>query len=225
MDSLRADPASPHLFTRRPRLTLLIAVLVAVGVSGILHLLGDGDLKLDATPAVSAILGDPGSPQMGAAHPDLTIVVFTDYQCPICKATDPALEDLLARDRRVRIIYKDWPIFGPASQAAARVALAADRQGKYLAFHRALMSSRVKLDDAEIQRAALKAGLDWPRVETDLRDRDLDFRRQLARQGTQAFSIGLQGTPGYLVGPYLINRGLDAGQLAVAVARARHAGP
>ncbi len=152
-------------------------------------------------------------------------MVFTDYQCAICKATDPALVRLIAGDPGVRVIFKDWPILGPASKAAARAALAADRQGRYLAFHRALMAARVKLDDEQIRRIAVSAGVDWARLTADMASHGAELDRQLGRHGMQAWSLGLQGTPSYLVGPYLIQGRLDGRQLRQAVRRARAAGP
>ena len=86
---------------------------------------GIGSVVLGLVAVVAAVLDDPGSPRAGPPGADVTIVVFTDYLCPICKATDPALARLQAADPRVRVVYKDWPIRGPVSELAARTALAA----------------------------------------------------------------------------------------------------
>jgi protein-disulfide isomerase len=211
------------LVARHPRLTLALAILTGVAATAALQLAPRPARPLTRTPVVEAVLTDPGSPRVGDADADVTIVVFTDYQCPICKATDPALERLIAADPHVRVIFKDWPIFGPRSRAAARAALAADRQGRYLAFHNALMATRVRLDDAAIQRIGVAAGVDWPRLQADAAAAGPDLDRQLARQANQAWSLGLRGTPAYLIGPYLIEGGLDARHLAQAVRRARAA--
>lgn len=217
--------AAISILVQRPRLTLAIAILLGVAVTVALQLAPKNAKPLTRTPVVEAVLTDPGSPSVGPAAADVTIVIFTDYQCPICKATDPALERLIATDPHVRVIFKDWPIFGSASQAAARAALAAHRQGKYLAFHRALMAARTKLDDAQIRRIAIASGVDWARLTEDSASHAAEIGRQLDQQATQAWSLGLQGTPAYLVGPYLIEGGLDERHLAQAVARARAAGP
>ena len=87
--------------------------------------LADDGERLTLTPVVREVLFDPGSPATGAARPEVTMVVFTDYQCGICKATDGAIFRLLAEDRGLRVIWKDWPIRGPVSDHAAQVALAA----------------------------------------------------------------------------------------------------
>lgn len=176
---------------------------------------------LTLTPVVAGVLGDPGSPRAGPETADVTIVIFTDYRCPICQATDPALDRLLAKDAGVRVIFKDWPIRGPGSDEAARAALAAGRQGRYRTLHSALMASRGPLDTARIEQIAADAGLDVDRLRADLRANAAAIDSQLDRHRLQAFGLGLEGTPAYLVGPYLVQGGLDDGQLAAAVRRAR----
>ncbi|PZQ55147.1 MAG: disulfide bond formation protein DsbA [Phenylobacterium zucineum] len=177
--------------------------------------------RLEMTPVVRAVLGDRGSPHAGADAPDVAVVVFTDYQCGICKATDGALSRLLAADPGVRVVYKDWPIRGPESDAAARHALAADRQGRYLPLHQALMALTGPLDVVRLDDAARGAGLDMDRLATDLEAHAAAIDAQLRGHALQAFSLGLAGTPAYLVGPYLIEGGLDDAALARAVRRAR----
>lgn len=209
----------------RPGLALALAILMGVATTVILQRLPRTSQTLVRTPVVNAVLTDPGSPRAGAAAPDVTIVVFTDYQCPVCKATDPALQQLIDHDPHVRVIFKDWPIFGAQSKSAARMALAADRQGKYLAVHRALMAARVRLDDDAIRRIGIAAGVDWTRL-TDVETSEAaELTRQLDNHARQAWSLGLQGTPAYIVGPYLIEGGLDERHLAQAVKRARKGGP
>jgi protein-disulfide isomerase len=176
---------------------------------------------LEMTPVVRAVLGDRGSPHAGAEAADVTVVVFTDYQCAVCKATDGALTALLAADPRVRVIFKDWPIRGPASDAAARHALAADRQGRYLDLHRAFMAVRGPLDPPRFEAVVKDSGVDPARLAADLKMHGEAIDAQLRGHALQAFSLGLAGTPAYLVGPYLIQGGLDERALAAAVRRAR----
>lgn len=215
----------PSIVARRPWLTLALAAVVGLAASVGLQQLPRAGVKLRLTPVVAAVLNDPGSPRVGPAAASLTIVVFTDYQCAICKATDPALERLLASDADVRVIFKDWPVFGPVSRSAARAALAADRQGRYLAFHRGLMSARGRLDADRIRRIGIAAGVDWPRLVADETASSTRLDAQLARHAMQAWSLGAEGTPAYLVGPYLLMGGLNDRRLGHAVRDARRAGP
>lgn len=222
---LQVEPGSRGFFARRPRVSLAVALVLGLAMSMALRLAPKPAQELRLTPVVRAVLGDAGSPRIGPAAAEVTVVVFTDYQCPICKTTDPALERLLAADPGVRVIYKDWPVLGEASTQAARVALAADRQGRYAAVHRAFMGSRAKLDAARIEALAVGAGVDWARATAVLAADGPAIDRQLEQHAAQAWSLGMQGTPGYLVGAYLIPGGLDDRQLRLAVKRARRAGP
>ena len=217
-------PELVSLIARRPRLTLAVAVFLAMAVGAMIQRLPRPAVPLRLTPVVRAVLTDPGSPSVGPLSADVVIVVFTDYQCAICKTTDPALMRLLARDSKVRVIFKDWPVFGAGSHAAARAVIAAHRQGRYLAFHAALMAARGPLNDDRIRQLATSVGVDGPRLQADLAARSAELDSQIAGHASQAWSLGLQGTPGYVVGPYLIPGGLDDHQLKVAVRRARKAG-
>ncbi len=213
------------LVERRPKLTLLMAVLVGLAATAIFQNLPRAGQTLSLTPVVEAVLNDPGSPRAGATDPDVTVVVFTDYQCSVCKATAPALKQLLADDKKVQVIFKDWPILGEASTIAARAALAADRQGKYLAFHSALMAAPMRLNAEHIRRIATSVGVDLDQLDADEKTYAAQIDAQLTRHANQAFSLGLRGTPSYLVGPHLIEGGLNETRLAQAVARARASGP
>lgn len=204
---------------RRPRLMLALAVVAGAAASLFLRGLPEDGRRLTLTPVVAGVLADPGSPAAGAARPQVTVVVFTDYQCPICKATDPALDRLLAADPTVRVVWKDWPIRGPQSDLAARTALAAHAQGRYRQVHAALMAARGPLGPERIAAIARTAGADPGLAATAAIDAQLD------RHAAQAFGLGLQGTPAYLVGPYLLEGGLDDRRLRHAVEKARKAGP
>lgn len=207
------------------RLSLLLAA--AAGLAGYVWLQGapPPDRRLELTPVVSQVLNDPGSPTSGPATADVTVVIFTDYQCAVCKRTDPALGRLVAADPSVRVVWKDWPIRGPVSDLAARTALAAGYQGRYVQVHDALMAARGQLTPARITDVAARAGADPARLAADLQTHARAIDAQLSRHKLQAFSLGLQGTPAYLVGPHLIQGGLDDRDLAAAVRRVRRSGP
>ena len=212
----------PRLLSdRRTWLGLAVALGLGLGVSALLRAQPPSAPKLELTPVVLAVLTDPGSPSVGPAQADVTVVVFTDYQCPICRAHEPALQAALARDHGLRVVYKDWPILGAASVQAARLALAADRQGRYGALHDALMRTSRRLDAYGLRATAADAGIDWPRLQADLSAHGAEFDAQLARQAGEAWSLGIEGTPAYLVGLRLYKGGLDEAALARAIATAR----
>jgi len=210
---------------RHPRLSLGLALALGFLVSLALKFLPPDDHKVTRTPVVAAVLDDPGSPRSGAVRPEVVVVVFTDYQCAICKRTEPAIRRLLAQDPGVQVVWKDWPIRGEPSGFAAQVALAAHRQGQYDAVHDALMATRGALSRERILEVAVQAGVDPDRLAADLGRYKAEFERQIGGHNLQAFGLGLQGTPAYLIGPYLIQGGLDDRALSQAVRKARRDGP
>ena len=111
--------------TRRQFLSLIVLVLLGVTVSQFLQ--NSRPLGRDVSKSASAarILQDKSSPESVRGKGELKVVMFTDYQCPACRRADPALRRAVARDGNVRIVYKDWPIFGERSERAATIALAA----------------------------------------------------------------------------------------------------
>jgi protein-disulfide isomerase len=110
---------------------------------------------------------DRSSPTAHNAAADLTLIVFTDYRCPACRAGHPAMQRAIETDGKIRIIYKDWPIFGPLSERAALVAIASNLQGIYPAVHDRLMRGPVGNDD-HLRSTIELAGGDWGRLERDL---------------------------------------------------------
>src|SRR5687768_2040582 len=101
-----------------------------------------------------------GAPVRKPGTYEVTIVYFFDYQCPACRKYTPDVEKALGEERRVRVIYRDTPIFGPRSDEASRLAIASRYQGRHQAFHRQLMTAELPLDEAAIRAAADKAGVD-----------------------------------------------------------------
>src|SRR5262245_31659777 len=95
--------------------------------------------KADAAAAVRAkeLKDDPATPFFGNSKADVAVIVFSDYDCAYCKASEPRLMKLLADDPKLKIVMKEFPILGPSSVVASKAALAAAKQGKYAAYHEA----------------------------------------------------------------------------------------
>ena len=168
------------------------------------------------------VLNDPDMPSVGAENADITIAEFMDYNCPYCRKSHPELKKLLKSDRKVRVIYKEWPVFSPVSDYAARMALAAKWQGKYEVAHDALMSAPKRYQrNKEVLAVLEKAGLDMARLDKDAAAHKADIDKLLARNSLQADTIGLQGTPSWLVESFVVFGGLSHDQLHEAVAEAR----
>lgn len=152
---------------------------------------------------VDAILHDPAAPTAGNAKGDVTIVAFLDYNCPYCKKSAPDLDRIVREDGKIRLVYKDWPVLTEASVYGAQLALAAHYQQQYDRVHHALMAipgGRVPQDK---MLAAVKAsGVGLEQLQSDLKAHAADITALLRRNLAQADSLGLQGTPTYLVGPF-----------------------
>lgn len=208
-------------FTRRDLVQLLIAVAIGYGVSQWLLRSVPVGKDVGANAIAQEVSRDMRSPSAGAVDATLTLVVFTDYQCPACKLADPEMNMAVAGDGRVRVVYRDLPIFGPLSERAARVAIAADRQGIYPAVHRRLMAEGRRPDDAVLEEAVRAAGGDWLRLQDDLRAHAAEIDEQIARNRTDAFALGIRGTPGYLAGTRLVIGALDTAGFEKLFAEAR----
>jgi len=215
--------------TKKSLLNSLFALAAAVAFCGAIYM--DSGSPAAAEPnALSsdpgtrvhdALLNDPAVPSVAPAGYDVTVVVFSDYQCPYCRKLHPALKGLLHNDGKVRVVYRDWPIFGGPSIEAARAAIASRYQGKHAAFDDALMAIKGKLTSDGIRTAALKAGVDWKRLQADLVKHKTEIDGALARTDQFARAMGLSGTPGLVIGAYLFPGALSEQNLQRAVQMAR----
>lgn len=181
-----------------------------------------GNDDTQAAANIRALLqNDPVVPTVAPRGADVTIVLFSDYQCPYCKQIHPVIQQLLREDRKVKIVYRDWPIFGAGSLEAARTAIAANYQGRHAAFNDAMMQTPGRITSQGVRAAADRAGIDWNRLQGDLAIHAKDIDAAINRTNLYATVMGLKGTPGILVGPYLIPGAVDIANLRRVVARAR----
>lgn len=168
------------------------------------------------------IFNDPETPTGGNPNGDLTIVDFFDYNCPYCKGAAKPLEKVVKADGNIRLVYKDWPILHPTSIIGARLALAAKYQGKYLPVHHALMNiDGYGVAAEKMVEATRSAGIDAAQLDSDMTGHADDIARLIKRNLNIAEAIGLQGTPGFLVGPFKVNQALNEQGFVRAVADAR----
>ncbi|ONF95731.1 DsbA family protein [Sphingomonas jeddahensis] len=216
---------------KRPTILALAAVVlllvgIMVGRSGVIDPAEAQTSSATARAAEGArlrkqIQNDPLAPTVARKGADVTLVMFSDYQCPYCRKMHPVLEQLVREDPKVTLVYRDWPIFGPGSVEAAKVATAAKYQGKHAAFNDAMMHTPGKVTSQTIRAAATKAGVDWARLQADLKTHAGDIDGLIDRNGRYAAMMGLTGTPALLVGPYLVPGAMELAGLRKAVALAR----
>jgi protein-disulfide isomerase len=199
-----------------------VAVLAAGAtvITALLHRQTPLGVDVSSVPSAHAVRQDRSSPTQGNPAADLTLIVFTDYRCPACRSAHPAMKRAIARDSKVRIVYKDWPIFGAISERAAQVAIASDLQNIYPMVHDRLMTGAAH-DNEALRAAVEESGGDWDRLQEDLARNQSHILAMLARNGAQAFALGLGGTPGYLIGSILVRGALAEAEFTRAFSEAR----
>lgn len=134
---------------------------------------------------------------VGNPKGNVTLVEFFDYQCIHCKKMAPVISLLIKQNPNLRVVYKEFPIFGQSSDVASKAALAAAMQGKYLPFHEALIQKEGRLNDEMIMETAKSVGLNMDKLKTDMSSKTvtdaLEANRALAEK------LRLMGTPAFIV--------------------------
>jgi protein-disulfide isomerase len=169
------------------------------------------------------VLRDPEIPVAGNATGDITIVEYFDYQCPYCRKLEPELQQVVHDDGKVRLVLKDWPILGPVSVTAARMALASKYQDKFIQAHDALIGVNSKLTEARIRELLAGAGIDIDRLDRDLAANATAIDAILARNNDQAAAFDFRGTPSFIIGKFRVPGVLTMAQFGQAIADARKA--
>ena len=176
----------------------------------------------------NAILAHPATPFAGSATADVTVVEYLDFNCPYCRKAAVTLTQFMAADPGVRVLYKDWPIFGGVSVYAARAALAAHWQGRYIAAHNILIDTPTRLaSEAQVRERLAFAGVDLAQLDRDLAAHAEAIDAILARNDDEARALEFTGTPGLVVGEFVVPGALelDALKRLAAVSRRAPAAP
>ena len=197
--------------------TVMLGLDIAPGSA-----LGQSDAS-DNVLTESAVLRDPDIPVAGNADGDITIVEYFDFNCPYCRKVEPELRQVVQDDGKVKLVYKDWPVLGPVSVAAARLALATKYQDKYVAAHDALMGTASRLTEPRIRELLAGAGIDIDRAAKDLETNAKAIDAILARNNDQATAFGFKGTPSFIIGKFRVPGALTMAQFDQAIADARKA--
>ena len=133
------------------------------------------------------------------------------------------LAKVVREDGHVRLVFKDWPIFGGVSIYAARITLASRYQDKFAEVHEALISLKEKLSEAKVDAALSAAGIDLARAKADLAAKRTEIDAVLARNHEQATGLGFQGTPAFIIGHFRVPGAPNAQAFKQAIADARAA--
>ncbi|WP_291698964.1 DsbA family protein [Bradyrhizobium sp.] len=194
----QSDGMAGHIRSRRELLGL-------IGAGAVLLAASRRPARAEVEePSEAAVLRDPDAPVSGNAGGDISIVEWFDYQCPYCRKLEPELRQVVQDDGKVRLVLKDWPILGPVSVVAARMALACKFQDRYHPAHDALMSVNSKLTEPRIAEILAGAGIDVDRARRDLDTNAKTIDAILARNNEQAEGLGFHGTPSFIVGKFRV---------------------
>ena len=171
----------------------------------------------------SDLLRDPTSPASKpvAAKPgeQVTMVEFFDYRCGFCKKVNPTVMKLLADNPNLRLIFKEFPILGPESVTAAKAGLAAQRQGKYVQFHQAMMASTTPVSAAMIEQVANDVGLDVAKLKSDMESKEI---AAIIEKNTQlAMALQVASTPTFVIGGEMVAGAMDAAAFQKLIANAQ----
>ena len=166
------------------------------------------------------VFHDPDSPVGGNPSGDVSLVEFFDYNCPYCKMMTPLISQAETADPQLRIVYKEFPILGSGSVLAAKAALAANKQGKYEVFHRALYQERGHVDEAQVLAVATAVGIDVGRMKADMQDKAIE--RQLEKNGALGQALQITGTPGFVIGEQVTTGAMDMKSLQSLIGSARN---
>jgi len=161
------------------------------------------------------VLGNPSG--------DVTLVEFFDYNCGFCKRAMADMLDLLRDDPKLKIILKEFPVLGPGSVEAAKVAVAVrmqDKGGKkYLEFHQKLLGGRGQADKARALAVAKEVGMDMKRIDTDMASDEAKLALEESLKLGE--TLGLNGTPSYIVGTDVVVGAVGLAALRTKVSTAR----
>ncbi len=167
----------------------------------------------------AALFADPADATAGNPAGDVTVVEFYDPRCPYCRQMLPVMAALLQADPKVRLVFKDIPILGPASVLESRALLAAQRQGGYLPLQQAIMRSSATPTPASLRAEAERLGMDGARFDRDMADPAVQAR--LDKNLRLAAALHVDGTPALVVGTRMIPGEVELAELQQAVAAAR----
>ena len=180
-------------------------------------------LRQDAALAKNKdkLAGNDGTPEAGAPGGDATVVEFFDYNCGYCKKVFPEVKKLLEKDKKVRVIFRDFPILGPSSENAAKWALAAQKQKKYYAFHTAMMENRKPIDDDLLAETAKSVGMDAAQAKKDAEGTEILM--QIEKNRLLANDLGITGTPAFIIGDTLAPGAISLEEMEKRIAAQRGA--
>lgn len=201
-----------------------IMIEVQAALEQKMQLQQEEQLKLALANNAEQIFKASGAPVAGNPDGDVTVVEFFDYNCGFCRRALEGMSDLIEQDKNVKVVLKEMPIFGPDSEAAARIALAAGKQGKYWEVHRDLLTKPGRSNRAKAMKIAKDLGLDLAKLRADMNSPEVSGEIQRVQRLAQ--EMGIRGTPHFLIDDKVIPGSPEdlLDQLKARVAEVRKSG-
>jgi protein-disulfide isomerase len=164
---------------------------------------------------IAQVRNDAGDPVLGNPDGAITVYEFSDYNCGYCKRMFAPVIALLANNSDVRMVIKEFPILSQSSLTAAKAGIAAQKQGKFETFHKSLMTYRGQVNDDAITAAAKAADVDIDQMRRDMDSKDTTAI--ITRTRAAAAALGINGTPGFVIGDTIIPGAVDPAQLQAGI--------
>jgi protein-disulfide isomerase len=162
---------------------------------------------------------DPNAPVLGNPQGDITLTEFFDYNCGFCRQMVPVMQKLIAADPGLRIVYREWPVFGEGSDFTARVSLASLHQGKYWQFHTRMFANRGRAEEASAMRVAGEVGLNLDQLRKDMERPEIE--EHIGMSFMLAEHMSLSGTPSFICGDEGVFGAMSLEEITALVARGR----
>ena len=182
----------------------------------------DEQRKVGLVQNASQIFRDKADFVAGNPKGNVTMVEFFDYNCPWCKKDFPDVMALLDEDKELKLVFKEFPILGPDSEYAAKAAIAAGKQGKYLKLHMALYQHEGRVTKEGVDEIASGQGLNMDQLKKDMDDPET--AKIIARNRDLAQSLAINGTPAFIIDDKLFPGYLPKDELASAIKEGRAKG-
>lgn len=164
---------------------------------------------------------DPTTAFIGPKDADISVVEFFDYNCGVCKMTFGTMKQLLAEDPKVRVLFKEFPIFGPTSEMNSRIGLSVWKLApdKYFDFHSHMMEAKGHPDEAAVWEMVKAAGVDVDAVKETMKSDDITKALEASR--ALGAKLGVRGTPAVVIGDFLSPGALSLEELKLHIQAAR----
>jgi len=176
----------------------------------------------DTVKSFMASVGEKSHmPVLGNPDGDVTIVEFFDYRCGYCKRVHPTVQEVLAKDGNVRLVYAEFPILGDDSLFASRAATAVwlNWPDKYEAYHDMLMATRGQIDETTVFGGALELGMDVAALQMAMKEPEVDAA--IRANHDLASSLEISGTPAFIIGDELVPGAIELSDFESLISMSR----